>query len=126
MSELKISPTPWTVKTREQLLAQGWTEDELHGGSFVERADGSLIAELGEYNPEEEEVPEIEQELDANARLMAAAPDLFEAAVDLDEFLSRTNATEDCRFVLVPLEDLLERLRPLRAAMHKAQDGEQP
>lgn len=59
---MKHTPGPWTVGAHQKIISRGW--------SIRIPEDGSAIAYvLGEKNPE----------LHANARLIAAAPELLEA-----------------------------------------------
>ena len=59
------TPAPWTVGPHQRIISSGWS---------IRISDGSAIAYvLGEKNPE----------LQANARLIAAAPDILKALEDV-------------------------------------------
>lgn len=62
-----------------------------------------------------ERVPNFE-----TAALISAAPDLYETALALDTFLSKADLLDHGQFVKLNLSDLIEHLRPLRAALQKA------
>jgi hypothetical protein len=76
MSETKFTPGPWIVKTTPHPIHRGcWREIE-------DRENGCVLAEV--YNDEAEDEPFIvDATASANARLIAAAPALYEALRDL-------------------------------------------
>lgn len=87
------TPRPWTVGPHQRIISGGWS---------IRIADGSAIAYvLGERNPE----------LQANARLIAAAPDLLEA-------LKRIVDWDDCGMALTA-----HHIDEAKAAIRKATEG---
>jgi len=94
----KHTPGPWSIGEHQKIISTGW--------SIRIPSDGSAIAYvLGERNPE----------LQANARLIAAAPDLLAALQELLH-MPEFDGTPEC--------SLLRRdaKRAARAAIDRAGD----
>lgn len=84
------------------------------------RADRSIASfvSLATMNPL---WPEMRDQQEANARLMAAAPDLLAAAKALDEMLATARPLPGAKDVAIDLDALLAAVRPLRDAVRKAE-----
>lgn len=81
MSEHGFTPGPWTLTPASygyDLCVRGIVSDT-SGGWFVQLHSGER----------DNDPPEFRQEFDANARLIAAAPELLEAAPDAADMLER-------------------------------------
>lgn len=77
MGEAKFTPGPWATE-----------------GDQIETADGSaLIAEMALWDADDEEA----QEQFANARLIAAAPELLAALQEFMEIWNSNDATRDTK-----------------------------
>jgi hypothetical protein len=83
--ELKHTPGPWSLKD--------WTAHDQHGaieacGTQVVDANGHLVSAATVEDPSEGE--------EANARLIAAAPELLEALKEARRAIGMHNAPNDC------------------------------
>jgi len=110
MSEEKYTPAPWTLE---------YSTYDVNGVNWeVEGADGSHIAQnnLG-GNDRETEL--------ANARLIAAAPELLEAAVKLETAFICTNGCPFNPYIVVKGECSSCPIVKLLAAIAKAKGGQE-
>ena len=76
MSEIRHTPGPWTAY-----------------GSVVRTDEGRFIAKVT-YNPTPFDPP-MDDQSEATAQLIAAAPDLYEACLEAFEFLGTTEHKSD-------------------------------
>ena len=90
----KHTSGPWLVGPQQSVTSRGW--------SIADKNGNRLAFVLGEHSPE----------LQANARLIAAAPDLLSVLEDVDEFLNfawRDIEMNDYSFTL--LEDVIRKVQ---------------
>lgn len=74
---MKHSPGPWTIDTHD-LVEDQW--------SIVSKPRMAFVASITYHEPDEDDTPDTMptiQEVKANARLIAAAPELLEALINL-------------------------------------------
>ena len=108
MSEVKHTPGPWRESNKVENHGTHWEARTIaQGGGTVAR-----VTSTGVHGPDRK------GEMYANARLIAAAPELLAAARDAQDFIERNlnhgSMDVECR------TDLTEALKRIEAAIAKA------